>query len=211
MTENSEIEAALEAVLFVAAEPVDQAKLLEIFGSQDRAAATAALERVIERYGGGPDKGIRIEEVAGGFRLVTRPELHGYLRKFFEVSGRTRLSMAALETLAIVAYRQPITGPEIQELRGVNPAGVLKTLLEKRLVRISGRKKVVGKPFLYRTTREFLMHFGLESLEDLPPLEEFEEIFGPDGVDPGEQTRERQMAIAEEPLGVIDSPESDES
>jgi segregation and condensation protein B len=211
MTEYSEIEAALEAVLFVAAEPVDRAKLLEIFGSQDRTAAAAALERVIERYGGGAEKGIQIEEVAGGLRLVTRPELHGYLRKFFEVSGRTRLSMAALETLAIVAYRQPITGPEIQELRGVSPAGVLKTLLEKRLVRISGRKKVVGKPFLYRTTREFLMHFGLESVEDLPPLEEFEEIFGPDGMDLGEQTEEREQARAEESSGGVDSLELDES
>jgi segregation and condensation protein B len=211
MTEHPEIEAALEAVLFVAAEPVDREKLLEIFGSQDRVAATAALERVIERYVGGPDKGVRIEEVAGGLRLVTRPELHGYLRKFFEVSGRTRLSMAALETLAIVAYRQPVTGPEIQELRGVSPAGVLKTLLEKRLVRISGRKKVVGKPFLYRTTREFLMHFGLGSLDDLPPLEEFEEIFGPDGVDLGGRTEERQQEMAEESFGVIESLESDES
>ena len=211
MTEYSEIEAALEAVLFVAAEPVDRAKLLEIFGSQDRTAAAAALERVIERYGGGAEKGIQIEEVAGGLRLVTRPELHGYLRKFFEVSGRTRLSMAALETLAIVAYRQPSTGPEIQELRGVSPAGVLKTLLEKRLVRISGRKKVVGKPFLYRTTREFLMHFGLESVEDLPPLEEFEEIFGPDGMDLGEQTEEREQARAEESSGGVDSLELDES
>ncbi len=88
---------------------------------------------------------------------------------------------AALETLAIVAYRQPVTGPEIQELRGVNSAGVLRTLLERRLVRIAGRKPVVGKPFLYRTTREFLMHFGLQSLDDLPPLEEFEELVGEAG------------------------------
>lgn len=185
MTDHAEIEGALEAILFVAAEPVERTKLLEIFGNQRRPEAESALERLIERYRGGPGSGVQIEEVAGGLRLVTRPELHGYLRKFFEVSGRTRLSMAALETLAIVAYRQPITGPEIQELRGVSPAGVLKTLLEKRLVRISGRRKVVGKPFLYRTTREFLMHFGLESLEDLPPLEEFEEIFGAEGVDSG--------------------------
>jgi len=210
MTENSEIEAALEAVLFVAAEPVDRGKLLEIFGKQAQSAATSALERVIERYSGGPDRGIRIEEVAGGLRLVTRPELHGYLRKFFEVSGRSRLSMAALETLAIVAYRQPITGPEIQELRGVSPSGVLKTLLEKRLVRIAGRKKVVGKPFLYRTTREFLMHFGLESLEDLPPLEEFEEIFGPEGMEPlGQVAADR--AVSEEPEPVADVAVSDES
>jgi segregation and condensation protein B len=211
MTENSEIEAALEAVLFVAAEPVDRAKLLEIFGKQAQPAAASALERVIERYGGGPDRGIRIEEVAGGLRLVTRPDLHGYLRKFFEVSGRSRLSMAALETLAIVAYRQPITGPEIQELRRVSPSGVLKTLLEKRLVRISGRKKVVGKPFLYRTTREFLMHFGLESLEDLPPLEEFEEIFGPEVTEPVGPTAEPDPAVSEKPEPVTDLAVSDES
>ena len=111
-------------------------------------------------------------------RLATRPELGGWLRRFFEVAGGNKLSMAALETLAIIAYRQPMTGPEIQELRGVSAAGVLKTLLERRLVRIAGRKEVVGKPFLYGTTREFLVHFGLNSLKDLPPLEEFEETFG---------------------------------
>jgi segregation and condensation protein B len=210
MTENAEIEAALEAVLFVAAEPVDREKLLEIFGSQAHAAAAEALQRVVERYRGGPDKGVQIEEVAGGLRLVTRPELHGYLRKFFEVSGRTRLSMAALETLAIVAYRQPITGPEIQELRGVSPSGVLKTLLERRLVRISGRKKVVGKPFLYRTTREFLMHFGLESLEDLPPLEEFEEIFGPEGVEFRDKIAETEPAGGELSSSEAEAIASDE-
>ena len=102
----------------------------------------------------------------------------GWLRRFFDVSSGTKLSMAALETLAIIAYRQPITGPEIQELRGVSPAGVVKTLLERRMVRITGRKEVVGKPFLDGTTREFLVHFGLNSLKDLPPLEEFEETFG---------------------------------
>jgi hypothetical protein len=111
-------------------------------------------------------------------RIATRPEMAAWLRRFFDVSGGTKLSMAALETLAIIAYRQPITGPEIQELRSVSPAGVIKTLLERRLVRIAGRKEVVGKPFLYGTTREFLVHFGLNSLRDLPPLEEFEETFG---------------------------------
>lgn len=211
MTDQMEIEAALEAVLFVAAEPVDRAKLLEIFTNQERGQAEAALEKVIERYRGGPGNGVQIEEVAGGLRLVTRPELHGYLRKFFEVSGRTRLSMAALETLAIVAYRQPITGPEIQELRGVNPAGVLKTLLEKRLLRISGRKKVVGKPFLYRTTREFLMHFGLESLQDLPPLEEFEEIFGAEDSDPAPQQVGQPPAELDLPGAEAALAEADES
>lgn len=175
---RSEMEAVIEAVLFVAAEPVSRGRLLEIFEQDEREAAAQALEAVVARYGGGEGRGVMLEEVAGGIRLATRPELVGWLRRFFEVSGGSKLSMAALETLAIVAYRQPVTGPEIQELRSVNSTGVLSTLLQRRLVRIAGRKEVVGKPFLYATTREFLVHFGLKSLKDLPPLEEFEETFG---------------------------------
>ncbi len=190
MTAPAEIEAVLEAILFVADEPVRREKLLEVFPKREREKAEAALERVLARYDGGEERGVRAERVAGGVRLVTRPELHSYLRRFFEVTGRNRLSMAALETLAIVAYRQPITGPEIQSLRGVNPSGVLKTLLEHRLVRIAGRKPVVGKPFLYSTTREFLMHFGLAALDDLPPLEEFEETFGAETGEPGRRETE---------------------
>jgi segregation and condensation protein B len=137
---------------------------------------------VVERHARQDGRGLMLEEVGGGLRLVTRPDLHGWLRRFYEAAGATKLSMAALETLAIVAYRQPVTAPEVEALRGVSPAGVLKTLLERRLIRITGRKPVVGKPFLYATTREFLMHFGLRDLEELPPLEEFEETFGEGGV-----------------------------
>src|ERR1700760_1003886 len=194
MTERSEMEAALEAILFVSSEPVPRTKLLELFDEEEREQAAEALEAVVARYSGGggggaregvaarywgeEGRGVLVEDVAGGVRLATRPEVVGWLRRFFDVSGGNKLSMAALETLAIIAYRQPMTGPEIQELRGVSAAGVLKTLLERRLVRIVGRKEVVGKPFLYGTTREFLVHFGLNSLKDLPPLEEFEETFG---------------------------------
>ena len=178
MTDRAEMEAVLEAILFVASEPLARDKLVEVFEEGEAEAASEALDAVLERYARASDRGVALENVAGGLRLVTRPELHGYLRRFFEITGRSKLSMAALETLAIVAYRQPITGPEIHELRGVQPAGVLKTLLDKRLIKISGRRQVVGKPFVYRTTREFLMHFGLQSLEELPPLEEFEETFG---------------------------------
>ncbi len=177
MTERSEMEAALEAILFVSSAPVPRSKLLELFDEGEREQAAEALEAVLARYAG-EGRGVMVEDVGGGVRIATRPELGGWLRRFFEVSGGTKLSMAALETMAIVAYRQPVTGPEIQELRGVNPAGVLKTLLERRLIRITGRKEVVGKPFLYGTTKEFLVHFGLNSLKDLPPLEEFEETFG---------------------------------
>jgi len=177
MTDRAEMEAAIEAVLFVSSEPIALGKLVEMFDEEERDAAREALDAVLARYAEGDGRGVRVEEVAGGVRLITRPELAGWLRRFFEVTGGTKLSMAALETLAIVAYRQPMTGPEVQELRGVNPSGVLKTLLERRMLRIAGRKEVVGRPFLYCTTREFLVHFGLKSLKDLPPLEEFEEAF----------------------------------
>ena len=205
MTDRAEMEAALEAVLFVSSEPIAPDKLVEMFDPEEREAAREALDAVLERYAEGEGRGVRVEEVAGGVRLVTRPELNGWLRRFFEVTGGSKLSMAALETLAIVAYRQPMTGPEIQDLRGVNPSGVLKTLLERRLLRIAGRKEVVGRPFLYCTTREFLVHFGLKSLKDLPPLEEFEEAFEESadaGVEPppeagleGGRGRDREEAI----------------
>lgn len=185
MTDRKEIEAVVEAILFVTSEPVSRQKIASLFPESAREEAEAAIETVLGKYrqsdDGGDGRGILLDEVAGGVRLVTRPELHGYLRKFFEISGSSKLSMAALEALAIVAYRQPITTPEIQLLRGRNSASVLKTLLERRLIRISGRKEVVGKPFLYATTREFLMHFGLQTIKDLPPLEDFEETFLDDG------------------------------
>ncbi|HWN41371.1 MAG TPA: SMC-Scp complex subunit ScpB, partial [Thermoanaerobaculia bacterium] len=125
MTERSEMEAALEAILFVSSEPVSRTKLLELFEEDERAEAAEALETVLARYTDGESRGVLVEDVAGGVRLATRPEVGGWLRRFFDVSSGTKLSMAALETLAIIAYRQPITGPEIQELRGVNPTGVL--------------------------------------------------------------------------------------
>ena len=172
MTERNDIEAAIEAVLFVSSEPVPRTRLLGLFDEEDQALAEEALEAVLSRYREIEGRGVMAEDVAGGVRLATRPEVAGWLRRFFDVSGGSKLSMAALETLAIIAYRQPITGPEIQELRSVSPAGVIKTLLERRLVRITGRKEVVGKPFLYGTTKEFLVHFGLDRPEDLPDPEQ---------------------------------------
>jgi segregation and condensation protein B len=172
------MQAALEAILFMAREPLARDKLLEVFEPGEREEARAALEALLTRYRQAPERGILAEQVAGGIRLVTRPDLAHYLRRALEVAGRARLSMAALETLAIVAYRQPVTAPEIQELRGVNSKSALSTLLEHRLIRLAGRRPVVGQPFLYRTTNEFLAQFGLDRLEDLPPLAEFEEALG---------------------------------
>ena len=190
-----ELEAAVEAILFVAGEPLSRDEILSAFEEEEKEPAGAAIDAVLARYGDGEGRGVVAETVAGGIRLATRPELHGYLKKFFESEDRGRLSMAALETLAIVAYRQPVTAPEIQELRGVGSSGVLKTLLERRLIRIAGRKQVVGKPFLYATTREFLMQFGLGSLDDLPPLEEFEETLASEGMGVGEDREEAILRL----------------
>ena len=217
MTERMQMESVVEAILFVSNDPVPRGKLLEVFDEKERPAASEALDAVLQRYSENESRGILVDEVAGGLRLVSRPDLHGYLRRFFEVTGSNKLSMPALESLAIIAYRQPVTGPEIQELRGVNSSGVLKKLLERRMIRIAGRKEVVGKPFLYATTREFLQHFGLQSLKELPPLEQFEELFGGDvegapasaEPDPEEQV-DREVAEMEElESEAMDRAESD--
>jgi segregation and condensation protein B len=167
------IRPALEALLFSSSRPVPDAELAEALEAEP-AAVAAALAALAEEADV-PSRGVRLERVAGGWRYVTRPEFDSLLRKYHEVTERSRLSLAALETLAIIAYRQPITLPEIQDVRGVNSSSVLTTLLEKKLVTTAGRKAVVGTPFLYRTTRDFLVRFGLNELTDLPKPEELDE------------------------------------
>ncbi len=203
---RAEFQAAIEAILFVTGEPVSAERVLGVFEPEERAEAAAALAAVRERYAAGEARGVRLEEVAGGLRIVTAPECHPYLRKFFDAAGANRLSVAALETLAIIAYRQPVTGPEVQELRGRNSSTAIRTLLERRLIRITGRKEVVGRPFVYATTREFLMHFGLRSLADLPPLEEFEEAFGADPALGSDSIRE---SATPETLGMVATDEAE--
>jgi segregation and condensation protein B len=171
------VSAAVEAVIFAAGEPVKISEIVAAFGLDDEAPVVEALEGLREEYEQ-RQGGLSIERVAGGFRLATRSAVGAWVRQFFRQRNRTRLTPAGLETLAIVAYRQPITAPEIQAIRGVDPSGTLRSLLEKRMIRILGKKKVIGSPFLYGTTRDFLVHFGLDDLEDLPSLEEFEEILG---------------------------------
>jgi segregation and condensation protein B len=172
-----ELAAAVEAVIFAAGEPVRAAEIASAFGLSAEAAVLEALDRLREEYASRPG-GLVVEKVAGGFRIATRGSVGAWVRQFFKQRNRTRLTPAGLETLAIVAYRQPITGPEIQSIRGVDSSGTLRNLLEKRMIRILGKKKIVGSPFLYGTTRDFLVHFGLDSLEDLPSVEEFEEVLG---------------------------------
>ncbi len=195
------IRPAVEALLFSSSRPVKEAELSEALEATP-AAVAAALASLAEEADV-PSRGIRLEHVAGGWRYVTRPEFDSLLRKYHEVTERSRLSLAALETLAIIAYRQPITLPEIQEIRGVNSASVLTTLLEKKLVTTAGRKPVVGTPFLYRTTRDFLVRFGLNELDDLPKPEDLDADLAAT-VEGGGETS--STAVAGEPL-----PESFES
>ncbi|HET7453483.1 MAG TPA: SMC-Scp complex subunit ScpB, partial [Thermoanaerobaculia bacterium] len=164
---------ALEALLFSSGKPIPLESFAEMLGVE-AARVEHALNRMAETVNG-EGRGIRLEAVGGGWRFVTRPEFDGLLRRYFEVTERSRLSLAALETLAIIAYRQPITAPEISELRSVNSAAVLKTLFEKKLITTAGKKPVVGTPFFYRTTREFLVRFGLNDLAELPKPEEIDE------------------------------------
>lgn len=163
---------ALEAVLFSSPRPVKEKDLADLLEAAPKA-VSAALERLATRTDT-EERGVRVEKVAGGWRFVTRAEFDSLLRKFHEVTERSRLSLAALETLAIIAYRQPITLPEIQDIRGVNSSGVLKTLLEKKLISTAGKKAVVGSPFFYRTTQDFLIRFGLNELTELPRPEDLD-------------------------------------
>lgn len=172
----SDLKAIIEALIFASPEPLTLkaiSKLLDTETKDDLAAAVAALKSDYDRPGG-----LQMVEVAGGYQIVTRPELHEWVRRLFHERTTQKLSVAALETLAVIAYRQPVTAPEIAEIRGVNTAGVLGTLVERKLVRIAGRKPVVGRPFLYGTTREFLERFGLNDLSDLPKVEDMSELLG---------------------------------
>lgn len=167
------LSASIEAILLTAGGPVAVAALVEAVEAKDIGPkeVEAILQSLADAWDR-PDSGMRLEKVAGGWRCFTPAVLDSYLRTYHGISARQRLSQAALEVLAIVAHRQPVTLPEVNFIRGANSASVVRTLLERKLLRMAGRKKVIGKPFLYRTSKEFLVHFGLERPEDLPDPEE---------------------------------------
>ena len=174
---SDQLVAIIEALVFASPEPVLPKvlfKLLDTEPREDVDAAVAELKRRYSERGGG----LHLVEVAGGLQIVTRPELHEWVRRLFHERTTQKLSIQALETLAVIAYKQPITAAEITEIRGVNTAGVIGTLLERGLVKISGRKQVVGRPFLYSTTRDFLDRFGLKDLNDLPRVEDMAAALG---------------------------------
>ena len=172
----AELRPILEALIYVADEPITEATLVTLLGKEHQEGIREGLRHLQEHYQSA-DYGLEIKEVAGGYRMATKAEHHEWVRKYMKHhTPPTKLSLASLETLAVIAYRQPITVPEIQDVRGVNAVSVLKTLLDKKLITTSGRKNVIGRPILYRTTKEFLVHFGLKNLDELPSLEEFEDL-----------------------------------
>jgi segregation and condensation protein B len=189
--ETARLRAILEAVIYVTNEPLTAAQIADALGEpRDRIARM--LEELVAEFGL-PQHGLTVREVAGGYNMSTKPEHHDAIRAFVKkLQAPLKLSMAALETLAVVAYKQPVTAPEIMEIRGVQGAGVLKTLLDRKLITTAGRKNVMGRPILYKTTKDFLVQFGLKDLSELPTLKEFEEL--------------RSLALGDEPAAEAPAP-----
>ena len=173
--EENELKSALESLLFVSGTPLSAEKLKGVFEETTQEQIVAQLQTLGREY---DDRGagIMLAEVAGGYQLVTRPENSGWIRKFKAVKISAKLSKPALETLAIVAYKQPITRTEVEAVRGVNIGGIMRNLMERRLVKIVGKKDIPGKPMMYGTTPDFLQYFGLKDLSALPTLKEFQEL-----------------------------------
>jgi segregation and condensation protein B len=172
-----EMQAIMEAIIYVADDPVKPEQLKEVFPEENLKTIDQALKNLMESFNA-RSGGMIIREVAGGYRMTTRPEHHEQVRAYLKTRPSAKLSMAALETLAVIAYKQPVTLAEILAIRGKKSSTALQTLLERKMVAICGRKPVVGRPILYGTSKEFLIHFGLNSLTDLPTLEEFAQIAG---------------------------------
>jgi len=181
------LKAQLEAIIYAAETPITLEHMVQLVkesvladGAADdgegKSRMRAALEELVAEYGG-VDHGIEIRQVAGGYRMSTKPEQHEVVRSFAKsLKPPIRLSLPALETLAVIAYKQPATVPEINEIRGVDSGGVIATLLDRKLITTAGRKQVIGRPILYKTTKEFLMRFGLKDVNELPSMEEFEKL-----------------------------------
>ena len=195
---SAELKAIVEALIFASPEPLTPKVLFKLLADEPKEDVTAAVAALKADYSG--RAGLQMVDVAGGYQIVTRPELHEWVRRLFHERSTQKLTVQALETLAVIAYKQPITAVEIAEIRGVNTSGVLTTLLERHLIKIVGRKNVVGRPFLYATTKEFLIRFGLNDLSDLPRIEDLAEALG---FDPPagllEVTPQEQQLPIEEP------------
>jgi segregation and condensation protein B len=218
---QAELKGALEAIIYAADEPATLDQLTNATGVE-REQVKAALEEMIAACAA-DERGVELRRVARGYKFSTKPQHHEVVRAFIKsLRPPVRLSMPALETLAVIAYKQPITLPEMQEIRGVNCSGVIQTLLDKRLVTTAGRKPVMGRPILYRTTKDFLVRFGLNDVDELPSLKEFEQLareaLGPEAgielgleIEGGPGTAEGQESVAEtaeQTDGMDDGPAS---
>ena len=210
-TASAELRAIVEALIFASPEPVTFQMLFKLLADEPQEDVVAAVEALKADYEQRP--GLQCVEVAGGFQIVTRPELHEWVRRLFHERSTQKLTVQALETLAVIAYKQPITALEISEVRGVNTSGVLATLLERHLIKIVGRKNVVGRPFLYATTKEFLIRFGLRDLGDLPKIGDMAEALGfdPPGGLSELEPREGLLPLAEGDRPEDELPESSAS
>ncbi len=166
----------IEALVFVAEEPLSAKVIAEVL-HEDREIVEQAIQELVQEFNGRAG-GLQLREVAGGWQFATRPEYHEHVRAFLRTRPSAKLTLASLETLAVIAYRQPVTVPEILEIRGVQSPSAIKTLLDKKLIVAKGRKEAVGRPMMYGTSREFLMQFGLKDLSELPSIEDFEDLAG---------------------------------
>jgi segregation and condensation protein B len=172
---REELKPVIEALLFVSEEPLSLKQLGKVLGEVPEIEVQVALEELVKDYDE-RQGGLEIREVAGGWRISTRPQHHDFIRKYLKSRPTAKLSLPALETLAVIAYKQPITIPEILEIRGVSSSSAIKTLLEKRLIVTKGRKETVGRPMMYGTSKDFLLQFGLRDLTELPSIEDFEDL-----------------------------------
>ena len=201
--DSAQLKAIVEALVFASPEPLTPKMLFKLLNDEpkeDVIAAIKALQQDYEQRGG-----LHLAEIAGGYQITTRPEFHEWVRRLFHERTTQKLSVQALETLAVIAYKQPITAAEIGEIRGVNTTGVLSTLMERHLIKIVGRKNVIGRPFLYGTTKEFLIRFGLRDLSDLPRVEDMAAALGFDA--PAILT---ERPVAEEMLPLNEDDQTEE-
>lgn len=172
----AELMAIVEALIFVSEEPITVRTLADVL-EENKESIQAAIEELKKEYED-RDGGLQLREIAGGWQISTRTEYHEEVRKYLKTRPSAKLSLASLETLAVIAYKQPVTVPEILEIRGVQSASAIKTLLDKRLIVAKGRKETVGRPMMYGTSKDFLIQFGLKDLSELPSIEDFEDIAG---------------------------------
>jgi segregation and condensation protein B len=173
---DTELKAIIEALVFVADEPIGARAIADVV-DMDRQAVEAAIQDLAKEYESRPG-GLQLREIAGGWQIATRAEHHEHIRAYLKSKPSAKLSLASLETLAVIAYRQPVTVPEILEIRGVQSPSAIKTLLDKRLIVAKGRKETVGRPMMYGTSKEFLIQFGLKDLSELPSIEDFQDLAG---------------------------------